>query len=137
MSAVFFVPTPIGNLGDMTFRAVEVLNSVDAIYCEDTRHSRVLLDRYNISKPLKSLHKYNEKESLDSLVQTVKSGGKVAVISDAGMPGVCDPGFILVERLIEEKISYTVLPGACAFINAFVMAGAKLPVTFIGFFKEK
>ena len=137
MSAVYFVPTPIGNLGDITFRAVEVLNSVDVIYCEDTRHSRVLLKHYNISKPLKSLHKYNEKEALDALVAAVKDGGSVAIVSDAGMPGVCDPGFVLVERLIEEGIGYTVLPGACAFVNAFVMAGAKLPMTFLGFLKEK
>ena len=133
---VYFVPTPIGNLGDITYRAVETLNSAAVIYCEDKRRSRILLDRYGISKPVKCLHKYNEKQILDSLVETAKAAD-VAVISDAGMPGVCDPGFILVERLIEEEISYTVLPGACAFINAFVLAAARLPLTFLGFLKEK
>ncbi len=137
MCKVYFVATPIGNLGDISYRAVETLKNADLLLCEDTRHSRILLDRYGVNKPLKSFHKFNEKKTLDFVCDTVRSGKTVAVISDAGMPCVSDPGYLLVRRLIEEKIDYTVLPGACAFVTAFVMTGFEAPFTFAGFLKEK
>lgn len=119
---LYFVPTPIGNLKDMTFRAIEVLKSVDLIACEDTRTSRALLNHYEIKNRLVSHHKFNEKNSADELIRLLKEGQNIALISDAGTPGISDPGELLKRRCIEEKLEYTVLPGANAVIPAFVMA---------------
>ena len=100
---LYIVATPIGNLKEITYRAIEILESVDYIACEDTRTSKVLLDNYNIHKPLKSYHKFNEsKVSLD-IINDLKNGKDVALISDAGMPGISDPGNILVNNLIKEN----------------------------------
>ncbi|MBR2029366.1 MAG: rRNA small subunit methyltransferase 1, partial [Clostridia bacterium] len=118
MAKVFFVATPIGNLGDISFRAIETLNNADVILCEDTRHSKILLDRYEISKPLKSFHKFNEIKTLDYVCNLVRDGKNVAVVSDAGMPCISDPGYLLVQRLIDEGLEYTVIPGPCAFVTA-------------------
>ncbi len=137
MGKVFFVATPIGNLGDISYRAVETLKECDVILCEDTRHSRVLLDRYGVNKPLKAFHKFNEAKSLEYVCNLANDGQNVAVISDAGMPCVSDPGFLLVRELIKNNIDYTVIPGACAFITAFVLSGFEAPFTFAGFLKEK
>lgn len=136
MGKVFFVATPIGNLGDMSFRAVETLKSADVILCEDTRHSAILLDKYGIDKPLRSFHKFNEAKTLDAVCALAESKD-VAVISDAGMPCISDPGYLLVRRLIEKNIEYTVVPGASAFVTAFVLSGFEAPFAFAGFLKEK
>ena len=134
---VYFIATPIGNLGEITYRAVETLKSVSAIFCEDTRHSQILLNHYGISKPLYSYHKFNEKKSLDFVLSFCEKGEDVAVISDAGMPSINDPGNVLVNALIEKNYPYTVVSGASAFVNAFVLSGYKPPFTYYGFLPLK
>ena len=134
---VYFIATPIGNLGEITFRAVETLKSVDAIFCEDTRHSQILLNHYGIKKPLYSYHKFNEKKSLDFALSFCENGQDIAVISDAGMPSINDPGTVLVNALKEHNYPYTVVSGASAFVNAFVISGYKPPFTYYGFLPEK
>ena len=134
---VYFIATPIGNLAEITFRAVETLKSVEAIFCEDTRHSQILLNHYGISKPLYSYHKFNEKKSLDFVLSFCEKGSDVAVISDAGMPSINDPGNVLVNALKEKGYPYTVVSGASAFVNAFVISGYKPPFTYYGFLPEK
>lgn len=135
---VYFIATPIGNLDDMSFRAVETLKSVDVIACEDTRHSLKLLDRYGVKKQLISHHKFNEVKSAEHIVELVKSGKTVAVISDAGMPVISDPGNILVKVLIENGLEYTVIPGASACLSALLLSGLDSSrFTFIGFLPEK
>lgn len=121
---LYIVATPIGNLGDMTYRAVETLKSVDRIICEDTRHSLTLLNHYEIKKPLTAFHKFNTAKTLPEIVERLKNGENIALISDAGMPCVCDPGAELVRAAMAEGIDYTVIPGACAFIAAAVLAGS-------------
>lgn len=133
---LYIVATPIGNLKEFTYRAVEVLNSVEYILCEDTRTSKVLLDNYNIRKPLKSYHKFNETKASEEVVEDLHIGKDIALISDAGMPGISDPGNILVKKLIEEGLEYTVVSGASAVINAFVMSGYSTPFTFVGFLPD-
>lgn len=137
MCRVFFVATPIGNLGDMSFRAVETLKNADLILCEDTRHSKIIMEKFDVAKPLKSFHKFNEKQTLDYVCRLAEEGKTIAVVSDAGMPCISDPGYLLVRRLIEQNIPYTVIPGACAFVAAFVLSGFEAPFTFVGFLKEK
>lgn len=134
---VYFVATPIGNLKEITFRAVEVLKSVEAIFCEDTRHSRILLNEYGISKPLYSYHKFNETQSLDFVLSFVEGGKDIAVISDAGMPGINDPGNVLVNALKKRGYPCTVVSGPSAFVNAFVLSGYQPPFTYYGFLPEK
>lgn len=135
---LYLVATPIGNLKDMTYRAVEVLNSVDEIACEDTRHSITLLSAYGIKKPLIAYHKFNEREAGEKIIQKLKDGKNIAVISDAGTPVVSDPGNVLVNMLIENGLEYTVIPGACAFVNALVLSGLNSSeFCFIGFLPEK
>ena len=134
---VYFVATPIGNLKEITFRAVEILKSVDAIFCEDTRHSRTLLEEYGISKPLYSYHKFNETQSLDFVLSFVRDGKDIAVISDAGMPAINDPGNILVNALKKNSFPCTVVSGPSAFVNAFVLSGYQPPFTYYGFLPEK
>lgn len=119
---LYIVPTPIGNLKDMTFRAIEVLNSVDMIACEDTRTSKALLNHYDIKNRLVSHHKFNEKSSAKELIRFLKEGMDIALISDAGTPGISDPGECLKNLCIEEGIAYSVLPGANAIIPAYVMS---------------
>ena len=134
---VYFIATPIGNLSEITLRAVETLKNVSAIFCEDTRHSQILLNHYGISKPLYSYHKFNEKKSLDFALSFCEKGEDIAVISDAGMPCINDPGNVLVNALIEKGYPYTVISGASAFVNAFVMSGYQPPFTYYGFLPEK
>ena len=135
---LYLVATPIGNLKDISFRAVEVLNSVDEIACEDTRHSLTLLSAYGIKKPLFSYHKYNEKEECEKIVQKLKDGKNIAVISDAGMPVISDPGNILVNALIKNGLEYTVVPGANAALSALVLSGFNAEnFCFIGFLPIK
>lgn len=133
---LYIVATPIGNLKEITYRAIEVLNSVDYILCEDTRTSKVLLDAYSISKPLKSYHKFNESKASVDIITDLKLGKNIALISDAGMPGISDPGSILINELIKEEIEYTVVSGASALINAFVLSGYETPFTFVGFLSD-
>lgn len=135
---LYFVATPIGNLKDISYRAVEVLKSVDEIACEDTRHSMTLLSAYGIKKPLFSYHKFNEKKVAEEIIEKLENGKNIAVISDAGTPSVSDPGNVLTEMLIEKGLDYTVIPGACALINAIVLSGLdSTAFCFLGFLPDK
>ena len=135
---LYFVATPIGNLDDISLRALETLKSVDLIACEDTRHSLKLLNHFEIKKPLISYHKFNEKVSVEGIVSELKNGKNIAVISDAGTPIISDPGSVLNKRLIEEGLDFTVIPGATAFIPALILSGLESSrFTFIGFLPEK
>lgn len=134
---LYIVPTPIGNLKDMTFRAIEVLKSVDLIACEDTRTSTALLNHYEIKNRLVSHHKFNEKNSANELIRLLKEGQNIAIISDAGTPGISDPGEFLKKRCIEEGLEYTVLPGANAVIPAIVMAKTDVSsFMYVGFIQR-
>lgn len=135
---LYIVATPIGNLKDISFRAVEVLKGCDAVACEDTRHSLILLNAYEIKKPLISLHKFNEKAAAQQIIGRVKAGENIAYISDAGTPCVSDPGLELVKAAIEEGVSYTVIPGPSAFLNALVLSGFDSSrFLFLGFLPQK
>ncbi|HMV08285.1 MAG TPA: 16S rRNA (cytidine(1402)-2'-O)-methyltransferase [Cyclobacteriaceae bacterium] len=122
-TSLFLVPTPIGNLGDITLRALEVLKSVDVILAEDTRTSGVLLKHYSIDKPLQSFHIFNEHKTLTGLVERMKKGEVLALISDAGTPGISDPGFLLVREALRNDLKVDCLPGATALIPALVKSG--------------
>lgn len=122
---ISFIPTPIGNRADITLRAIDVLKKTDLIACEDTRHSRPLLLHHDIDRPLVSLHDHNEAQRIDELIAKAKQGLQVAVISDAGMPLISDPGYRLLQACIDEDIPYTVLPGPSAVITA--LAGSGFP----------
>lgn len=135
---LYFVATPIGNLKDISYRAVEVLNSVNEIACEDTRHSLTLLSAYGIKKPLFSYHKFNEREECEKIVQKLKDGKNIAVISDAGMPVISDPGSVLIFALQENGLEYTVIPGANAALSALVLSGFNAErFCFLGFLPDK
>ncbi|MBR4745708.1 MAG: 16S rRNA (cytidine(1402)-2'-O)-methyltransferase [Clostridia bacterium] len=134
---LYIVATPIGTLSEVTYRAVEILKSVDYIACEDTRTSKVFLSHYSINKPLVSYHKFNEVSSQEKIIADLKSGKDIALISDAGMPGISDPGTVLVNKLIECGLPYTVVSGPSACINAFVLSGFDTPFTFVGFLPDK
>ncbi|WP_179344547.1 16S rRNA (cytidine(1402)-2'-O)-methyltransferase [Winogradskyella ursingii] len=123
MSKLYLVPTPIGNLKDMTFRAVEVLNEVDLILAEDTRTSGKLLKHFEISTQMQSHHMHNEHKTVDGLIEKLKSGFSIAIISDAGTPAISDPGFLLVRACVENGIEVDCLPGATAFVPALVNSG--------------
>ena len=133
---LYIVATPIGNLKEITNRAVEVLQDVDYIACEDTRTSRVLLDHYGINKKLVSYHKFNENKASEDIIKDLKNGLNIAIISDAGMPGISDPGAVIINDAIKEEIEYTVVSGPSAFTNAFVLSGYPTPFTFIGFLPD-
>ncbi|MGG7215124.1 16S rRNA (cytidine(1402)-2'-O)-methyltransferase [Clostridium nigeriense] len=120
---LYLVPTPIGNLKDITLRALEVLESVDEIAAEDTRTSLKLLNHFNIKKSLFSYHKHNEKGKSLDIINKLKSGLNIALITDAGTPGISDPGSVIVEKCIEENIEFEVLPGATAITTALVYSG--------------
>ncbi|NLL56662.1 MAG: 16S rRNA (cytidine(1402)-2'-O)-methyltransferase [Clostridiales bacterium] len=134
---LYLVATPIGNLQDITLRALETLKSVDIIACEDTRHTLKLLNHYDIRKPLISYYKGTEYESADRIIEQLNSAKNVALVSDAGMPCISDPGSILVAKLIEQGLKYTVIPGACAFVSALTLIGVDGHFTFLGFLPEK
>lgn len=123
MSKLFIVPTPIGNLKDITFRALEILGSVDLILAEDTRQAKKLLNHYNISTQLQSHHMFNEHKSVEAVCARILSGVTTALISDAGTPGISDPGFLLVRTCIEKEIPVETLPGPTALIPALVNSG--------------
>ncbi len=132
------VPTPIGNLADITFRAIECLKNADRILAEDTRVSGKLLKHYSISTPMTSFHSYNEHQKVEQLISELKSGKEFALISDAGTPGISDPGFLIVRECIQQQIEVECLPGATAFVPALVISG--LPTDrffFQGFLPRK
>ena len=138
MSKLYLVPTPVGNLEDMTFRAVNVLKSVDCILAEDTRTSAVLMKHYNIGTPLVSHHKFNEHKTSEGVAERILGGQDIALVTDAGTPGISDPGFLLVRTCVEKGVEVECLPGATAFVPALVNSG--LPCerfTFEGFLPQK
>lgn len=120
---LYIVPTPIGNLSDITFRAIEVLKSVDTILCEDTRTSSKLLKHYEIKKPLQSYHLHNEHKIVEQISERIEAGENIALITDAGTPGISDPGFLLLRACIDKGIKTETLPGATALIPALVNSG--------------
>ncbi|HET9922448.1 MAG TPA: 16S rRNA (cytidine(1402)-2'-O)-methyltransferase [Ktedonobacteraceae bacterium] len=131
---LFLVATPIGNLSDITLRALDTLREVDIIASEDTRKTGILLKHFAISKPQMAFHEYNEQRAGERIENLLKEGKSVAVVSDAGTPGISDPGFTLVRRAIQEHLPVTMIPGPTAFVMALVLSG--LPVhsfTFRGF----
>lgn len=135
---LYVVPTPIGNLEDMTFRAVRVLQQADLILAEDTRTSGFLLKHFEIKTPMHSHHKFNEHKTVDNIIQRLKSGQIIALISDAGTPAISDPGFLVVRACVENDIEVECLPGATAFVPALVASG--LPndrFCFEGFLPQK
>ncbi len=137
-SKLYLVPTPVGNLGDITFRAVEVLKSVDLILAEDTRTSRVLMQHYGIETPLQAYHIFNEHKVVGGLVDKLQSGMSIAIVTDAGTPGISDPGFLLVREAVKEGVEVECLPGATAFVPALIDSG--LPCdrfVFEGFLPHK
>lgn len=120
---LYLVATPIGNLEDITFRAINILKEVDLIAAEDTRHTLKLLNHYEINKPLISYHRHNEDVKVNGLIEKLKDGKNIAVVSDAGTPGICDPGEVIVKEALKEDIKVVPIPGACAFINALIASG--------------
>ena len=138
MGKLFVVPTPVGNLEDMTFRAIRVLKEADMILAEDTRTSGILLKHFEIKNVLQSHHKFNEHKSVASIVNRIKGGENIALISDAGTPAISDPGFLLVRECVRNGIDVQCLPGATAFVPALVSSG--LPnekFCFEGFLPQK
>lgn len=135
---LYIVPTPIGNLGDMTFRAVEVLRKVDLILAEDTRTSAVLLKHFDITTPLTSYHQHNEHKIVEHLTNQLAAGKSMALITDAGTPGISDPAFLLVRSCVRNGITVSCLPGATAFVPALVASGMPADrFTFEGFLPLK
>ena len=120
---LYLVATPIGNLEDITFRAIRVLKEVDVIAAEDTRHTLKLLNYYEISKPLISYHRHNEDVKSDVLINKLLAGENIAIVTDAGTPGISDPGEEIVKVAIQNKIEIVPIPGACALINALISSG--------------
>ncbi|SRR5690554_727229 len=138
MSKLYIVPTPIGNLEDMTLRAIKVLREADLILAEDTRNSSKLLKHFGIETPMQSHHMHNEHKTMETLIKRLQSGETMALISDAGTPAISDPGFLLTRACIENQIEVECLPGATAFVPALVNSG--LPndrFVFEGFLPEK
>jgi len=135
---LYIVSTPIGNLDDITFRAVEVLKSVDLIACEDTRRTLILLEKFNLAKKLVSYYNYNERQRAEELISHLKSGKNIALVSDSGTPGISDPGYILIKRAIEEDIQVIPIPGPTAFVSALVVSGLPMDeFVFVGFLPHK
>ncbi len=135
---LYIVPTPVGNLEDMTFRAIRVLKEADLILAEDTRTSGILLKHFEIKNAMQSHHKFNEHQTVESVVRRIEEGNTVALISDAGTPGISDPGFLVVRQCVRQGIEVECLPGATAFVPALVASG--LPCEkfcFEGFLPQK
>lgn len=134
MGELYVVATPIGNLDDITLRAIKILKEVDVIIAEDTRHTLKLLNHLNISKPLISYHRHNEEQRKEMIIDKLKNGENIAIVSDAGTPGICDPGEVLIHKCIKENIKVVPIPGACAMINALIASGISTKeFTFLGF----
>ena len=137
-TVLYLVPTPIGNLGDITLRALEILKSVDVILAEDTRTSGFLLKHYQVTKPLQSFHNFNEHKMVDSLIARLEKGEVMALVSDAGTPGISDPGFLIARAALQAGLKIECLPGATAFVPALIKSG--LPAdrfVFEGFLPQK
>ena len=137
-TALFIVPTPIGNLADITLRALEILKTVDLILAEDTRTSGFLLKHYEISKPLQSFHNFNEHKIVGNLIHRMEKGEVMALVSDAGTPGISDPGFLIIRACLQAGLKVDCLPGATAFVPALIKSG--LPCdrfVFEGFLPQK
>jgi 16S rRNA (cytidine1402-2'-O)-methyltransferase len=135
---LYLVATPIGNLGDITLRALEVLKQADRIACEDTRQTQKLLNHFGITTPTTSYHEHNELQRTAELVEALKGGGRIAVVSDAGMPGISDPGSVLVREAIAAGVNVIPIPGANAALSALVASGLRADdFRFIGFLPEK
>ncbi len=131
---LYIVATPIGNLEDITLRAIRVLKEVDLIAAEDTRHTLKLLNHLEISKPLISYHRHNEEIRTEELIKELKTGKNIGLVSDAGTPGICDPGEEIIKKCIEESIKVVPIPGACAMINALITSGISTKeFIFLGF----
>ena len=131
---LYIVATPIGNLEDITLRALKILKEVDAIAAEDTRQTLKLLNHFEISKPLISYHRHNEDVKSNILIEKLNNGENIALVSDAGTPGICDPGEEVIKKAIEEKINVVPIPGACAMINALIASGIDTKeFNFLGF----
>jgi len=138
LGTLYLVATPIGNLQDITLRALETLRTVDAIACEDTRHTRNLLNHFRISNRTVSYHEHNEQERAEELADRLIQGESIAIVSDAGTPGICDPGFRIVQRAIEIGANVIPIPGAAAFVNAVIASGlATDSILFGGFLPAK
>ncbi len=138
MGKLYVVPTPVGNLEDMTFRAIRVLKEADIVLAEDTRTSGILLKHFDIKKPMQSHHKFNEHKTVENVINRLKGGETVALVSDAGTPGISDPGFLVVRECVRNGIEVQCLPGATAFVPALVASG--LPCDrfcFEGFLPQK
>ena len=138
MGKLYVVPTPVGILDDMTFRAIQVLKEADLVLAEDTRTSGILLKHFEIKKPMQSHHKFNEHKTVESVINRLKAGETVALVSDAGTPGISDPGFLVVRECVRNGIEVQCLPGATAFVPALVSSG--LPCDrfcFEGFLPQK
>ena len=134
IGTLYIVATPIGNLEDITLRAIKVLKEVDMIAAEDTRHTLKLLNHLEISKPLISYHRHNEDVKTDLLIKELKQRKQIALVSDAGTPGICDPGEKVIKKCIEEEIPIVPIPGACAMINALICSGLDTrEFIFLGF----
>ena len=135
---LYLVATPIGNLEDMTFRAVKIFHEVDVIYCEDTRVSGKLLKHFDISKPLRQYHDFNKEMKSEELINNLKEGKNIALISDAGYPLISDPGYYVIREAIKEGFNVVSIPGANALLSALVVSGiTPHPFTFIGFLDSK
>jgi len=135
---VYIVSTPIGNLGDMTYRAVEVLKSVDVIFAEDTRNSGVLLKHYQIKTPMTSYHEFNKDIKSDEAIERLNKGENIALISDAGTPGISDPGHVIIQKAIHHGFFVVAIPGASAALTALIPSGLSMqPHCFIGFLPRK
>ncbi len=135
---LFIVPTPIGNLEDITLRAISILKTVDLVLAEDTRTTSFLLKHLQIEKPLRSYHQHNEHKVLEEIVSLINSGKSVALVSDAGTPGISDPGFLLIRECIASDITVTTLPGPTAFVPALVNSGFPCnEFSFYGFLPQK
>lgn len=138
MSKLYLVPTPIGNLEDITLRAIRILKEVDIILAEDTRKTSILLKHFEVEKPVLAHHKFNEHKAIPALIDRIRSGETLALVTDAGTPGISDPGFLITRACIENEIEVECLPGATAFIPALVNSG--LPndrFSFEGFLPQK
>lgn len=135
---LYLVSTPIGNLEDITLRALRILKECDYILCEDSRKTIILLNHYKIKKPLFSFHKFNEKQKERMIIEDLQSGKNIAVVSDAGTPIICDPGNKLVQECIKKDILFTLIPGPCSVINGLVLSGFDLTsFHFFGFLEKK
>ena len=137
-SVLYLIATPIGNLSDFSFRAVETCQKCDYLLCEDTRRSSILLNHYSIHKPLRSYHQFNESEKLEEVLRDLGDGKEIGLLSDGGTPALCDPGEILVKACREKGLPITTIPGPCALIQALILSGFPThPFQFFGFMPRK